>query len=434
MRILFTSVGAKAHAFVQTPVAWALRSAGHEVRVAAPPDLTDDITRSGLTAVPVGALLDRETKMAAFMEREERAGRRERMLTWGSWTKELRIGEVRPERLTHDHMRDTLIGWTSLLFQYYSPVSMVDDLVDFARDWRPDLVVWDTVTFGGAVAARASGAAHARLLVGLDLVGALRQRYRPALEGLPPELREDPLEEWLGWTLDRFGCGPFDEEMVVGQWTIDPMPASMRLPVDLQYVPVRHVPYNGPATVPGWLREPPKRPRVCLTLGVSLREIVGEDQVSVGDLLEAVAELDVEVVATLNDDQLADVRHVPGNVRTAGFVPLNELLPTCSAIIHHGGFGTLQSALVHGVPQIVIPTDLWDNIPKADKLHESGAGLARAPEGLTAAAVRDMLVRVLEEPSFAANAARLRTELLGRPTPADIVPLLERLTEENRPR
>ncbi|MFF2750046.1 nucleotide disphospho-sugar-binding domain-containing protein [Kitasatospora sp. NPDC058048] len=153
----------------------------------------------------------------------------------------------------------------------------------------------------------------------------------------PAELRDDPLEEWLGQVLGRYGMtGPgrgFDEEPVVGQWTIDPVPTSLSLPLRTPRVPVRYVPYNGPSAVPGWLDEAPRRRRICLTLGVSFREVVGGDQASVGDLLAAVADLDVEVVATLDSEQLASIGPLPPNVRAVDFVPLNELLPSCSAVI-----------------------------------------------------------------------------------------------------
>jgi L-2-deoxyfucosyltransferase len=292
---------------------------------------------------------------------------------------------------------------------------VVGDLVEFARAWRPDLVVWDMFSFAGPVAAKACGAAHARLLCGLDLVGRMRERYLAEMLRRPPELREDPVEEWLG----RYG-GEFTEEMVMGQWTIDPVPSSMRLTVDHFYVPMRGVSYNGRAVIPAWLREPPKRRRVCLTLGLSHREVLGGDKASVRDLLDAVEGLDIEVVATLNADQLGGSR-VPDNVRVVDFVPLNELLPSCSAIIHQGGFGQSQSAVAHGVPQVMVPHGAWDTVPRALRLRELGAGLCGGD-------VREMLVRVLEEPSFARDAERLRTEALGTPAPSDIVPLLENLT------
>ncbi|MGW1290379.1 activator-dependent family glycosyltransferase, partial [Streptomyces sp. NPDC002586] len=54
MRILFATFAVKTHLHPQIPIAWALRAAGHDVRVASQPDLAPDITGAGLTAVPVG--------------------------------------------------------------------------------------------------------------------------------------------------------------------------------------------------------------------------------------------------------------------------------------------------------------------------------------------------------------------------------------------
>ncbi|MFJ2609257.1 activator-dependent family glycosyltransferase [Streptomyces sp. NPDC087425] len=431
MRVLFQPFAAATHVAAQVPLAWALRAAGHEVRVATQPDVVEDITRAGLTAVPVGEPL----RVAAKMNPDDADVVEE--LRDDAWLRVLDPGEIRPERLTPEHLHGVFAAWTPLVHRNTVPDRMIDDLVAFARDWRPDLVVWDTMTYAGPVAARASGAAHARLMFGLDLIGLLRERYRAALDRLPPELRDDPLEEWLGHVLERHGlegpgCG-FDEELVVGQWTLDPVPTSLALPVSLPRVPVRYVPYNGPASVPGWLDENAgRRRRICLTLGVSFREVVGEDQASVGELLEAVADLDVEVVATLNAEQLDALGPLPPNVRAVDFVPLNELLPSCAAIIHHGGAGTFLTALAHGVPQVVVPARMWCNTPRAEQARAAGVALTCPPERLTAGRLRAMVTRVLENPSFARAAARVRTEMLGTPTPAGIVPVLERLVAAHR--
>ncbi|MFJ8330622.1 activator-dependent family glycosyltransferase [Streptomyces sp. NPDC094437] len=431
MRVLFQPFAAATHVAAQVPLAWALRAAGHEVRVATQPDVVEDITRAGLTAVPVGEPL----RVAAKMNPDDADVVEE--LRDDAWLRVLDPGEIRPERLTPEHLHGVFAAWTPLVHRNTVPDRMIDDLVAFARDWRPDLVVWDTMTYAGPVAARASGAAHARLMFGLDLIGLLRERYRAALDRLPPELRDDPLEEWLGHVLERHGlegpgCG-FDEELVVGQWTLDPVPTSLALPVSLPRVPVRYVPYNGPASVPGWLDENAgRRRRICLTLGVSFREVVGEDQASVGELLEAVADLDVEVVATLNAEQLDALGPLPPNVRAVDFVPLNELLPSCAAIIHHGGAGTFLTSLAHGVPQVVVPARMWCNTPRAEQARAAGVALTCPPERLTAGRLRAMVTRVLENPSFARAAARVRTEMLGTPTPAGIVPVLERLVAAHR--
>lgn len=429
MRVLFTTVATKAHLYAQVPIAWALRAAGHEVCVASHPDLAAEITRTGLTAVGVGEPLDQEGQVRELRKQQAEQGQQTEPL---GAQELLTMDELRPEKLTYDYMHGVFTAMTYAIFQNFSSARMMDDLVRFAREWRPDLVVWDALTFAGGVAAKATGAAHARLLSGLDLIGRMRESYLAEMLRRPPELREDPMAEWLGWTLQRHGR-EFTEDAVVGQWTIDSVQPWMRLPSTLEFVTVRHVPYNGRATIPWWLRQPPRRPRVCITLGVSFREVMGGDQVSVTDLLAAVSGMDIEVIATLNDDQLHGLPAVPDNVRTVDYVSLNELLPSCSAIIHQGGWGTLQTALVHGVPQIVVPTRIWDNPLKAERIEQSGAGLHVAdPERLTAADLSGMLRRVLAEPSFAGNAARLRTEMNQAPTPADTVPVLEKLTAEHR--
>ncbi|MFH0520368.1 activator-dependent family glycosyltransferase [Streptomyces sp. M41] len=430
MRVLFTTFGARNHVHAQVALAWALRVAGHEVRLASHPDLGEVIARTGLTAVPVGRELNEDQVMEELREREDAS-----QDTFQDDAPDaqllLAMDELRPEKLTYDHMHGVFTAMTSAVFQNYSSTEMIDDLVDFARGWRPDLVVWDPLTFAGAVAARVTGAAHARLMFGLDLVGRMRESYLAELDKRPAALREDPMREWLGWVMERYG-GTFTEDLVTGQWTIDPVPPSLRLPADLPYVPLRCVAYNGRGSIPAWLREAPKRPRVCLTLGVSHREVMGGDQASIGELIDAVAGLDVEVVATLNAAQLREVPSLPDNVRTVDFVPMDALLPTCSAIISHGGSGTVHTAFLYGVPQILVPGSMWDNGIRADLVARAGAGLCLDAGTLTAAALRDALDRVLTEPSFAAGADRLRRETLATPSPRDIVPVLESLTAEHR--
>ncbi|GAA3046659.1 DUF1205 domain-containing protein [Streptomyces roseofulvus] len=430
MRVLFVTLAASPHFFVQVPLAWALRAAGHEVRVASQPDLVDAITAAGLSATPVGPRLAQDESVEKLRRRQEKAA--ERLAEPPDAQDLMRIAEDRPERLTPDFQDGLFTVMTSAIFQNFSAEETVDDLVALTRRWRPDLVIWDTLMMGGAVAARASGAAHARLLYGLDLVGAARERHLASLAARPRELREDPLAEWLGWTAERYGVG-FTEDLVTGQWTVDPTPASLRPPTVLPWVPVRHVPHNGPSVVPEWLREPPARRRVCLTLGLSFREVMGGDQASVPALLESLGELDAEVVATLDAGQLAGVGRLPENVRVADFVPLDALLPSCSAIVHQGGFGTSMNALAHGVPQVVVPNDLWDIHPRAALVERSGAGLRpTGPGPLRPAELRGLVRRVLDEPSYARNAARLRNEILATPSPAELVPVLERLTAHHR--
>jgi UDP:flavonoid glycosyltransferase YjiC (YdhE family) len=67
-------------------------------------------------------------------------------------------------------------------------------------------------------------------------------------------------------------------------------------------------------------------------------------------------------------------QNFPGNlpplVHTAAYVPFGQLLPHCSAIVHHGGIGTTSQALAAGTPQVVRPLafDQFDNATRVERL------------------------------------------------------------------
>lgn len=404
MRVLMTSLAVEAHFNGTVPLAWALRAAGHEVRFASQPALTRAITQAGITAVPVGAdhthheiVRDLGEELTGFYRDIDFTGVR---------------GGPRDRKAANSLL-------TATFYAQANNDSMVDDLVAYARWWQPDLVIWEPFSFAGGVAARACGTAGARLLWGPDLFGLSREGFRAENAALPVELRDDALEEWLTWTLARHGLD-YDERVVSGHFTIDQMPEGIRLPGRSESVPMRYVPYNGVSEVPDWLRETPARPRICLTLGITSRDMAYPDLISPAELFDAVADLDVEIVATLDEAQLAEVGRVPDNTRVVNFVPLHALMPTCAAIVHHGGAGTWSTAAVYGVPQLVV-AGMWDNVYRAERLSDLGAGLYLPPPELTGSRLRDGVVRLLEEPAFRTGAQILRERMLAEPSPGEVV-------------
>ncbi|GAA3475630.1 activator-dependent family glycosyltransferase [Streptomyces yanii] len=438
MRVLFTVFAAKPHFYNLVPMAWALRAAGHEVRVASQPDLMEAVTRTGLTGVPVGDELNLSNSFAT-------GGSRGAEGSGATWQRLSGVTETRAEKLTWDYVLGTFTIGCSMEYEHMADQTMLDDLVHFARSWQPDLVVWDALTLVGPIAARACGAAHARMLFGLDYASRMWSTYQRFLAEQPPERRDDPVADWLTGRLSRYGLTHEPDlatEMMTGQWTIDPTPSWMQLPLEVPRTPVRYVPFNGPTAVPDWVLEKPSRPRVCLSLGMSGRELLGGDKVSVAggastevsfhELLVTLVGLDIELVATLSADQLAALPALPDNVRTVEFVPLNELLPSCAAIIHHGGFGTVGNVLAHGVPNLTIPAPWWDEADLGRCIAARGAGLFLEPDEVTPEALRDGLRRLLEEPSFLTGARQVREELLATPSPAEVVREVEELTRRHR--
>lgn len=421
MRVMFTVLPVTSHVMALAPLATALQSAGHQVRVVTHdhPGTIAAITGAGLTAVPLDGTID----LAAAVRD-----------TFTNETLEeiARTTGVDPEDSnTWLMIRNYVVA--SYAF-YYPPTGesagVTDEMVRFAQDWKPDLVVWDPLFFPSPIAARACGAAHARLLWGLDRFGWLRDRYtRGRL--LRGTAEPDLMAELMRPQLERHGV-EFGEDLIVGQWSVDPWPEVMRLPLDLDYLAMRPVPFNGATAVPGWLRESPERRRVCLTLGTSGRDLFADNGISVEDVFTMAADLDVELVATLNQAQLEGVETIPDNVRLTDYTPLNQLLPTCSAVIHLGGSGTWAAAIVHGVPQLLVPKTGSEYVDFARYTAAKGAGLVIEDDKPTVAALRENLLRLLDDPSFAAATRALHQEFTRIPSPVEIIPELESRTRRHR--
>ncbi|MGW1206200.1 activator-dependent family glycosyltransferase [Streptomyces cyaneofuscatus] len=416
MRVLFTAYAVRTHFYSMVPLARALEAAGHEVRVASQPELVPEITRAGLTAVAVGRdhgmwrvlKLRHGSERWAALPPFDVAGVSE----WEGGVGYLRAGYA-----------DVVPWWFRLVND-----PMADDLVALCRSWEPDLVVWEPGTFVGAVAARVCGAAHARMTWGVDFFARTREQFLRLRAQDPQGPGSDPLGEWLAGLAGRFGV-EFDEELTTGQFTLDQLPEAFRLETSVDYVPVRYGIYNGPSVVERWLWERPARPRIGFTLGLSAVERLAGYAVSVPEILEALSQLDVEVVAAVRGWE----GPAPRNVRVTDFVPLAALVPTCRVMVHHGGFGTIGTTALHATPQLLLAEEL-DAPILASRVAAYGAGISLPVEGVSGKAVVARVERLLEEPSFTAGARRLQADLHAMPSPAAVVGRLVELTAHHRGR
>jgi L-rhodinosyltransferase/glycosyltransferase len=420
MRVLIAVWPLSAHLYPSVPTAWALQAAGHEVLVASHHTLAAEITAAGLQAVALGApgqapdLAD----LASHMVPEQRRTALEAALgvdqddanwaTFGSWT--VASSQIfLPREETSDA---NCSAWVS-----------AGSLVALATRWQPDLILWDPNMPAAAVAAQVCGALHARLLWGPDVIGWTETLVQQRATQLAAAGLADPVAELIRPLAEHFGVA-IDRDLLLGRFTVDPTPVGLRLDVDgVRTLDVRRIPYAGAAEVPSWLLTPPERPRVAVSLGTTQRTF-NNDYDIVETLLDVVASLDIEAVGTLDAVQL-DGLTVPENMRVVEFVPLTTLLPTCAAIVHHGGIGTLTTAIAHGVPQLVVSRKrAAAYATNAEYVGKSGAGLdydvVTGAEELTR-----HLARILTDPAFAEGAAYLQQEWLAMPTPHELVERLE---------
>jgi len=131
---------------------------------------------------------------------------------------------------------------------------------------------------------------------------------------------------------------------------------------------------------------------VYLTLGT----LFGSNSEVFRTALAGLAKEDIEVVVTVgaNNDPAA-IGHVPPNARVERFVPQADLLPRCTAVIHHGGSGTMYGSLANGLPQVVLPQGA-DNFVNAQRCAVAGVGTVVMPDDVGAARVRDAAVEALD--------------------------------------
>jgi hypothetical protein len=447
MRVMLTPWPNPAHLYPIVPLAWALQSAGHEVCIASHAALAPRTAGVGLPALALGdssvTPIGPGNPWPAGLE-----AKFERM------TEQLALNPFDREQwdIYYQFMLPSMWDFQPYGASPEDPHRELDELVAFARNWQPDLVLWDPCLPIGAIAAKACGAAHGRMLWGLDYFAYNVDRVAERL-GKPGGPTVDPLAETMRPGALRHGV-EVDDELLVGQFTVDPTPIGMRLPTTTRTVSIRWEPFSAQTPIPEWLYEPLDRPRIGLTLGLSQRLFFKDGWEHVAKLMDMVADLDVEVVATLNSDQLACVGRLPDNVRTIDYLPLNQLLPTCSALIHQGGLGTFAAASALSVPQLIIDFEVdngttvvvgEDGVEQlatekhtessltANYVIQRGAGLPldiRQP----VADMQKQLVRILTEPSFQEGAASIYQDTVASPTPNHIVPVLERLAAQYRRR
>lgn len=252
---------------------------------------------------------------------------------------------------------------------------------------RQDLVIHEVLDIGAAVAATELGIRAISFGLGL---------WNPVLAGF--------------YTLA-------DADPTLPGGYLDPTPAAVQNPVPLPELrlPIRSVPWAPPVPLPAWLPAA-ARAVVYVTLGTVA---FGAVEVLRRAVLETAAH-DVEVLVAVGPDgDPTLLGELPPNVHLEKFVPQAEVLHHVTAVVHHGGAGTMLGALAAGLPQLILPQGA-DQPFNAAAITRSGAGRALSNDEQTPGAIEAAVGALLTEGQERLTAKRIADEILAMPSPAEV--------------
>ena len=194
-------------------------------------------------------------------------------------------------------------------------------------------------------------------LVGPLVLGMVERPVRPALNDIRARMGLAPIasvEEWFGRPplLLYMTAEPF--EYPRRDW-----PENM--------VMIGPCEWDPPSEPPQWLAEI-TQPIVLVNTSTEFQNDGRLVQVA----LQALAEEPVTVVATLPTGDPAGYR-VPANAHLERFIAHRPLLEHAACAVTHGGMGSTQKALAHGVPVCVVPFGR-DQLEVARRVEVARAG------------------------------------------------------------
>jgi UDP:flavonoid glycosyltransferase YjiC (YdhE family) len=376
MRFLFCTRPFYGHLHPMAPVARGLQMNGHEVAFASAAEFRSAVESAGFAFTPAG--VDPRAALPSSV-----AGGAEGR-DWG-------------EHVTRAKTRDLLASVTS---------------------WRPDVIVREQTDFAGLLAAEVRRLPCATL--------------GPALF-IPPR-------SWrmlMGHTLDHirrdYGVPP-DPDMnrlhpalylnVVPPWYQPPDTAD--LPVRHPVRPTLFPTADGRPELP-WIDQLPALPTVYVTLGT----VFNRRPQLFSAILQALADADVNVVATTGPDQEPKTAcpDPPANVRLERWIDQAQLLPHCAAVITHGGFSTVMGALIHGLPMLIIPLGS-DNPVHARRCVALGVAVSMSPADAHPTTIRRLATDVLTNDGLRQQARRRSRDLAELPDVGVAVARLEHLVTD----
>lgn len=391
MKFLFTVQPLFGHFHAMVPLALALKEQGHDVAFATGRSFGSTIKRAGFQHFPCGLNLSGEPNS---------------------------IFETLPEWDTVKAKYPSVGVQQAYGFIQALGPRLADDVIALMKTWRPDVIVRDPLEFGGYIAAEHYGVPHATITWAIyinpkplcpEALIELRRRY-----ALPDDPGLNSLDRYLvfnflppAWQLP---LAPFP--LVTHRFCAPPFDSS------------------GDDILPSWISDLPDRPTIYATLGTTFNQSPATFQA----ILAALSSEDVNAIITVGRSMdSAQFQPLPDHIHIERYIPQTLLLPHCDAVLFHGGYNSLHSALWHGLPMVVTPLGAGDQYPTGLLCEKLGVGIMVKEQPPEPGVIRAALKAVIEQPAYRARAQQLQHEIKGLPDLGAAVRRLEILARTHEP-
>jgi UDP:flavonoid glycosyltransferase YjiC (YdhE family) len=377
MRILFSTSPALGHLLPLLPLARAARGHGHDVAILTDQSLSSHLD-AGFEMLPAGPTAD-----MLLSEVRRRCG--------------VDLSDGTDSEPDPEYVAELFAG-TRVDFTF-------DQALPAAKVWQPDLIVYEYFDLVGPLIGAVLQCPATKLAFG----PAYDAEYDNAMAcKVAPRYRRMGLEPSAPVAfLDT--CPPM---LQVEGWA---RPAG-----HLYMRPEPHSRYASDWAAPDF-GDRNGLPTVLVTLGT-----VFHNPVVLSSILTGLADLNVNILATVgpNGDP-AEINVDPARVRIVRFVPLDNLLTGVSAVVAHGGAGTVLASLSRGLPLVLLPQGA-DQFIHARQVASVHAGIVLLPNEATPPAIGSALQQVLTNASIRGAAQDLAEEIAAMDSPDYVIEKLDR--------
>jgi len=287
------------------------------------------------------------------------------------------------------------------LEETYIPLArmLMKGLPEIVDRFRPDLIISDCISFAGAICAYKMGIPYVTTTpVPPDVMGSAMDmpKIKAWQEGLILGLQRT-----FGICVD-FPVIHSDRMNIV--FTSREFAGMADPPDSMQFVgPVRGRPDDGPFD---WERlERSEGPKIFISLGTLLVDIRKD---FFQKMVEAFGGQPFTVVAATDEATLAEW---PDNFIVQSYVPQSRVMEKMDVVVCHGGFNTVNDAILHSLPILITPI-AYDHFHTADLIERAGCGRSIRYKRMRVADVWLTVNQLLKNDSYRLAAARMRDSFL----------------------